>query len=510
MKNLIAIKILIISLLAFSCLFAQQNNEEDRVRTQLIRLKIKIDQLENYAARYGDNRAVSIINQAKNAFEQGSSELQLWLNLNFREKYNAEGRAKLQQIKNLFKLANELADRAARILFLKPTLNLINELESILRKAEEIVAETQSTQLQYFLNKARNFKRLADNEFENKRFLRGNEYLKASRYFADRIISFSNNEDGFQSSFEDYLQSIQYLFNQAGQLIDENNRQVRDLFLSARSFFEKAKASFNRGQLNLAKNNLQVVERLLYRIIDIAEGENLSESDKILNDLQSLKRYINSIKIELYRDNKSENRFLKKAEQFLQAADFAFNQSDLKKASLNINLAQRMALKAYRDLSDDNSYSQQNLKNRITELRNLLNQQSNRLDQGKGPDYIVELHKRAFNFLNKAEQSLSSSPAHSENNLNLALRFANRAEKLLQEEERDKVDENQLLTELSRLENILQRLRSNNELSQNDIIRIDELLKLLEDAGNEINRDNLQLAAEIIRIIQNQIAVILN
>ncbi len=476
------------------------------MRDNIVTLERKIVQVSILAERYQNDRAIILIIKAKEEFQVAQRFLNEWIDLTRRPR-PAE---KLLAARAHYKLSNNLADQAARLLLFKPTANLKTELERLIHLAESAAHSGDNSELRYFLNKARAFHRQALSALSQSRYLTGHEYLKIAIYFAKKTIALARsnqNIDNRINKFEEQKNNIQVLLNQVAYSITDKP-VLNELYQSAQNFLKRALAAYNDGKLKSAYSQLQITERLVYRIIDLSDNDNISFEDRLKDDYQSLGRYLNSVRNELESAGK-KSKLLTRAENLYAKAGKNLSSGQFKKAAGNLKLSQRMGMRAFKKLSSDTHTDTENLKNRLNEIGHFIQLQGDRLNESNY-NSLTSLYNQAVRFYNQAEQAYGNEQfPQTSYLLNLSLRILNRNEKLLQQKVEDKLSANKIKNDLLRTEQIFTRLKDNTSLKDKEKIKISYLSELVKKARTEFDKNNLVITRELLFITQQQLSTML-
>jgi hypothetical protein len=502
MKRLI--HIIIFLSLGLSSLTAQ-DRLSDRIENNLKQLGRKIIQIRLLAERYENNEALKTIESAKEDFDEAISLLQQWKDSRHRLELLEQARAKYQS-------ANLKADLASRMLLFKPAANLMNQLERLIQQAETVAQGSDASDLRYYLNKARNYYKHAQNAFAGNRYLRGHEYLKIATYFAEKVISLAKgNRPADQGQrFEELKNNITVLLNRVSNLLDENDI-LNELYNNVLEYLKRAENAYASGNLKRAFANLQIAERLTHRIIDLAEEDDQNSSkDHIEEEYQSLSRYLTTLHNEFEMENQ-QSKILDKADEFHSKARMNIDHGEYQQALTNLKLAQRMAMRAFKDISSqDNSSNTINLQNRIREIQHLINLQQARIDEQQNKA-AKTLFEQAGTFFRQGQQEYENANYIKASYLfNITLRILNNNEKILKGAGNNSISEESVLKELNQADQLINRLKSNASLDENNQSKIAILEKLLDRARQAFENKDYFIAKEIIAIIQSQLTNLLN
>ena len=492
---------LIILLLTFSTLFAQQINA-DRVRLNIEQLQRKMGQVDALAKKYNDAQAVALLDKARNELLLASNKYQDFKNTP--ETQIARRKLLINLAKAHFKLAGKYVDAASRLLLFKPAAQMKKELDNLIRKAEHTVSRSTSDEGRYFLSKSRKFQSDAQSSFRNGRFLKGYEFLRISMYFAQKTIelaSASGQGRNDEQNFRNAENNIRALLQQASSL-SAQNRMVSQMYQSARNYVDQARSAYRAGDFKKAFARLRLAERLLFRVVDMADSGSSSDKQQARENLQSLGRYLQSLPSDMQSPT---NPFIDKANKLYQRAAQQINAGAYKKANVSMQLSQRMALKAYRENSAlDGPDSKDQLKMRLTDAKRLFDLQESHISEaGKAAKL---LHRQAGKFLGMARGAYQHNALFRMRYLlNISLKLMNQARKSIANEN----DQEQIKQNLQRLKDILNRLNKNAELSEKWRIKISVLTDLLSQAQTAFKDGNYGFAGKLSEMVQNQLTVLL-
>ena len=496
--------ILLLLSISFNFLFAQ-NIDGDRVKNDILALDRKIEQVSKLAERYQNDRAIILISKAREEFRIAHELIEEWLRLT-----RPRMPEKLIAARAHYKLSNALADRAAQLLLFTPTANIKTELERLIHRAESVVHRGDNRELRYFLNKARAFHREALTAFSQNRYLRGHEFLKIAIYFAEKTISMANSgQDGNNrlQKFEEQKINIQVLLNKAANSLGDN-LVLSELYQNAQNYLKRALTAYNNGNLKRAHTQLQIAERLVYRIIDLSDTKNTSTEDRIKDDYQSLGKYLSSVRNELESANQ-KSKLLDRAEKIYAEAGRNLSAGQHEKAAGNLKLSQRMGMRAFKKISSVAHLDSENLQSRLNEVQHLLQLQGERIT-GSSNNSLKLLYDQAEKFYIQAEQAYNNQRyLQTSYLLNLSIRILNRNEKLLKSKIKGNISLQELENSLVWIEQIFSSLKENTSLKDKNKVKIKYLTVLLAKARSEFEKDNLIVTREILFIIQQQLSALL-
>ncbi len=490
--------ILIVLFVLIGTLGAQQLNA-DRVRRSIEQLERKIEQVSALAEKYHDARAVKLVNDAKSELNLAFEKYQEYKNTP--EGQFAKRRLLINLAKAHFKLADKYIGAASRFLLFKPAAQKKNELDNLIRRAQDASIHSASDESRYFLNKARRFQAEAQSAFRNERFLRGYEYLRVAMYFAQKTIDMSGtlgNGRSNEQEFQNARQNVQTLIRRAGDLIDQNSLSVQ-MYKNAEAYFNRAQTAYRSGKLKEAFNQLKLAERLLYRVVDMSSsGHSVSVEQQARDNAQSLGRYLQSLRDDFQNEN---NPFLKKADNLYRRANNQIQSGKYRQALVSIQLSQRMALKAYhQNTRSANEMDITDIEARFRDARQLFDM------QGSAKAGSQSLHKQAGRYLDDtAEAMRDKNYSRARYLLNIAIKLMNRA----RHTPVSNLDKQQIDQKLRRLSDIISRLQKNESLGENWQIHADILKDLLKQAQQALSAGDKSTADVLAGFIQSQLTALL-
>jgi len=483
------IKIIILGLLLSSFVYSQS---EEEIRRNLQQLAIKIHTVEALAQKYNHRQASDLVKEARRHFDEAMDLLR-------------QRPPRINHAKMSFYKAKKFVDWAARLLLDKPAIRAKNELDKLMRRAEQAVHQNYSDQARYMLNKARAFQAKAGQAYRSDRFFSAQEYYRISKYFANRSIQIAEGKISASTPFnrfEEALKNLESLYKDVAA--SPMNNELEKLLQKVRSFFKKARASFNNGNLVQAFSYLQISERLLYRAIDMNESTESGQKENLRSNLISLKLYINEIEKNIGDGNNNiEKKLLRKSNQFYLAAERDFESGDLKNARLKIVLSQRMANKALQYTSNSGGPDDQQVAERIEEVTRLLQLQKQKL--GSDMDEISTfMLSQAEELIVQAKEDFEQDRIWSAfQKTQLALRFINRVDYLSETEKKQVSSEDELRNKYNRLLSIATTLQDNS--NQKIPTSLPVIIEILKKAEHKINSGRYYIAAELLLLAENQL-----
>jgi len=471
--------------------FAQQ--DQKNLQRQLLNLYRKITELRELATRYQDPRALKLVN---NALEQ------------YRDALNSlnQNPPRYLLARSQFIKAKQLANQAAKLLLFKPALRYLRDLESLIQKAEVALHRSNNEDGRYLLNKSRAFKEEAQRSLNTGQFLRAQEFYKISRFFAERSLKVAGGGVIAADSFEDQYKNLNsLLFSLGNQTIE--NPVIRELITKIQESLKKAQRLYENGNAQQAMVQMRITERFLYRAIDLQRSSTGDKNDRLKENLYSLKRYIEAIEDEIDSEKRSSaGKFLEKAKTFYAEAEQSLLANQPQKTRKKILLSQRMATKAMQLTNKTGKERMQdNLDKRMDELDQLLNLQKDKINADTRQSIQI-MHQEATQLLIGARGDLAANRVNQAfQKTRLSARLLNRIERVLNKQEISDQNRDQVRSDLDRIGNLLNKIQDNQEIDTAVQSQVEFLVKLLQKAEQLYSNGNINDAAELAHLIQNQV-----
>ncbi len=485
--------IIIISL--FSGFIYAQRDEDlgSRIRqfaTQLIRL-------QNLAQRYDNPEAAQLISQAIFRLNQARES---WDARRFRE-----AKVQFYQSVNLYK-------QASRLLFYKPALNLKNNLDELIHKAEISLQKNDSRDGRYMLNRARDFQLKANRQINLSDYVKGQEYMRIAMHFAQKAIEIAERTRGDsieRYNYEEELQHIRQLYRQL-QRTNSENRDVNELLQKADAYVDRSKSLYESNDEQQAFYHLQIAEKLLFRAVDLSESNFDSKPERFENNLNSLRQYLYSIELSLNNiKDANAKKFYNRAITLLEESERDYQKGDLEKARVKLLLAQKFANRALRFFDSIAEQESRRTENRIQEIENIIQLQKQKIER-EDNKVVLNLHNEAKELLQKAKRELdTNNQARAFQLVQLSLRLVNRVDILLKRDNHSPISNTELTGVINDLDKKLNTLLNNKEIDDSLKTRITLLLEMLNKAKNHFDNRDYDTAIELIQIIQSQYNLIL-
>jgi hypothetical protein len=350
---------------------------------------------------------------------------------------------------------------------------------------------------------------MAYNALVNGRFKKAQEYYRIAFYFADKSINLVNRRDmDAESQIAELKSNIDQLFIQVEELINQDdNIRFRNLLSEARKHYSEALQLLEDGRINLARNKLRLIEKLLFRIMDQIDRSILNDNDRIKNDLYSLKSFLDALELDAEESgNERVEKFLMQANKLYREALQAFETGRMKFVQTKLNLSQRFANKALQFMKSNIPGILPNIESKISDNKNLLQLQKPQIENSNNAN-IKRIHKEAERLNNQASEFYNQNKQRSAlRSVQLSTRLINKIQRYLDYGSNEKkLIVSEIEQKLNRASLMLSKLKNNNQIDDGFKDNIQKLVALFSQAKNYFDTKEYELANEYIDFVLQQI-----
>jgi hypothetical protein len=405
--------------------------------------------------------------------------------------------------------ARAFANQAAKIVLNQPVSRLKQQLDDLINQAEKQQSQNPSDESKYLLNQAKKFRNLAYTAMTDGRFKKAQEYYRIAFYFADKSINLiERNSGNAESQIAEIKSNIDQMFLQIEEMINQNqDNQIKNLISEARKHYADALQLLENGSINLAKNKLRLIEKLLFRIIDQMDRSSFENEDKIRNELYSVKALIDALERDAEENgNTRVEKFLQQAKILYSEASQAFDAGRIELVKSKLNLSQRFASKALQFMKSDQFSDLQDIESKINNNNNLLLLQKPQIEES-GNAVLVRMAQEAERLNNRASELNSQNSIRAAfRNVQLSTRLINKIQRQLDYGGTDEnMQVNEIQEKLNRAQSLLNKLQMNSQLDAENIEDIEKLKEIYNTARNYFNDKEYELADEYVNFILQQL-----
>ena len=282
-----------------------------------------------------------------------------------------------------------------------------DRLDQKIQEAEQLVSQSQNTEAAKLLNKARYYRQKALQMFngEQPEGIFRNYFI--AMYFAENASRLAGGQDGRDSQdFNRYIEDSRELLRQVEELAaSETNELIRNFIQKATSQLSEVQNLYDQKLYRQAVQRLLLVNRFLYRALDLLDNQPASLGERINSDLQSLDAQISDLQSEVTANTSQEVRRLYERIIFLTAeAREKFQLQEYHTARQRISLANRLLYQLRRLLNRPVDTPEIQIENQIQTAEIMLNTlQSELLDYPDSQNMLQLLEKT----LQKAKDAYS-------------------------------------------------------------------------------------------------------
>ncbi len=488
-NNFTIIIITLLTLFFPTLLFAQDNQKIEELERQLNRIEEKIQEARHLASLFQNPKLNQFVQSAEDYYQQAR--------LAFQQKQYIRSAA-------FIKLAYAELTKIYRELKLNSQyrLKFRDKLNQKIQEAEQLVGQSRNTDADNFLNRAKFFRQRAFQLSETDRPEAAIKNYFLAIFFAENAIRAVTGNDGRElNNLDRYFEDTRTLMLQVREMEGfAENPTAGNLFSQAEKELTNAYRFYRENELRRAFQKVQLVNRILYRIIDLLETEPIALEKRLESDLQLMQNQINEIQPEVQKANRGDlNRIFKRMLFLISTAKQKFEAKDYVAARNRLGLANRLMYRIQRLLSSGTSEQEDTrLLSQIETAESMIQSLENKNLNYKGSAELLSLARKNLD---------AANIAYEQKNYNLALQniriFNNLVLKIDQAqnmEKREGEKKEQINEELQRLEVMLNKPPAEvqtNELLKAKYQNAEELFQIAQKVCTEQNNG---LCAQLIRL----------
>ncbi|GAB4373953.1 MAG: hypothetical protein Kow0042_18200 [Calditrichia bacterium] len=374
------------------------------------------------------------------------------------------------------------------------------KLDQKIQESEQIVAQFPQADAWKLLNRARYFRQRAF-QFagEGKAEIALRHYFMAL-FFADKAIQVATGQvDDRMKDLGRYFEDTRNLLQQCQEIAATIPKPlVQNLLQKIQRDFQEAQRLYENNQNIQAHQKLQLVNRMLYRLLDLIEKTPASVAERLASDIFTLEEELNLFQGET--DLSADPKLQRLYERILfltTSARTKYEDGDYKFARQQIALANRLFLQLRRQSEGRVSTTQSQVENQLRTAEVMLNAlQQQKYDD---PNYLqlLKMLEQIFEDARRAFQA---------NNLNLAVqnikifnRISVNLDRMRTEEILENQNELQAESSLERLKQLLNEM-SASEGTEEDQIKYRNAEKLYQIASRACENQNYRLCRQLTRL----------
>jgi hypothetical protein len=285
-----------------------QNGLERLTETLLHKAESSLASAEELVRSFHNRQADEWLKQAKQYFNEGQSA--------YSQKQFIAAQAK-------FRLVMDFCRRASDLVSKVPLNRMQEQVEELLRRAEQSVSANGDKESERLLSRARDHVRRAQRMAQQNQYQRGLEYLRIARFLLDQCLSWGESSKG---DLREQALVEKERFEQLAQRSESalsgcSNPRAQIMFLQAQKQIPNINQALAQGEYKLAVQWYNNATRLLLRVVDLCQGRELSDREQTLEELEFLSQMIETAR------ERFESRATPKEQIILQRASALYQQA---------------------------------------------------------------------------------------------------------------------------------------------------------------------------------------
>jgi len=233
---------------------------------------------------------------------------------------------------------------------------MAEQLNEMLRKAEQIVADCPNREAQRLFSDAQKNQDDALRKLNQGQIERGLEQMRIAYFLAEKVIRLcrQQNPDPAEKVIEE-KERFGQLLERAAQATEQTpDAQVQNFITQALKQAEQAETAFQNRKFDKSLDHYYKASRILWRAIEMARSASAQNPDAALNsELERLAAALSTLQNEAAANPKAEFLF-QRAEKLQNEAQIALNAGRVKIARQKIHLAQAAIGRAQGFLAEKN------------------------------------------------------------------------------------------------------------------------------------------------------------
>ncbi len=491
MNRAIHIIIFICFLLPHQIVLSQQDDRLKDLERELFRLERKIQEARHFINLFDNLELQQIFQQADIQFKLA------------REAYQAQQYIKSRtHIKMSYLYLTQIYQKLKNNQYIRGRFREI--LDQKIQEAEQIVSQSQNPEAAKLLNRARYFRQRSFQLFQSDRPEAMLKNYFIAIFFAESAIRIASGQDLIEiKNLERHFENSRTLLNQVEEIAHVNrNNTANDLINRSRRELQSAQRHYDQKQNREAYQKIQIVNRLLYRALDLLEINSAAMNERLETELHLLEGKINELQSLSQKNNAEDMRRIYERLIFLTtAARQKYQHQDYTGARQRILLANRLLYQLERRVKSLSPTTQEQVRNQLQTAEIML--QSLDENQFNNPIYLQLLDLLQKNYQKAREEYERENHIKSLhflkffNGLALKLDQMKSSEKL-QNERIETVEEG-----LKRLKNLIDNPPESIKEDEILSIKYNYAIKLYEIAQDACEQQNYVACHQISRLATN-------
>jgi len=468
--------------------WTQNTHRLTSLERDLTRLKEKIQEAYHFVQLFPNTKIKEIILSAERQLNQAKNAIAAQQYLKARSHINIG-------FSILEKLYRELRNNP----FIK--VKFKERLDQIIREAEQIVLNSPNPEARTLLNRARYFRQKAFNMAgigQSEAALKN--YFLAIFFAENSIKSVQGKPNASIDNLERHFEDSKALMNQIKEMLGQKqDATINDILKRANEEFRQARRYYETRQNRKAYQQLQIVNRLLYRVLDLLEKDPHIKSERLLTEIELLEQSVAEFRNKIKQEKSDELMKLYERLSFLtRSIRQKYESGKIESAHKQLSVANRLLLQLQKRLDNKTNPVDVQIKNQLETAQYMLSTLEKETPNNPYYEPLLELLRKNWE---KAKQAWKNNQTHLSiqhlkffNNLSLKLDQMKTASEI-NIRQKQKILEN-----FQRLEKLLNN--PPNSLKDNEVFqsRYENAKRLYQIARSACQEENMTICWQITRM----------
>ena len=388
-------------------------------------------------------------------------------------------------------------------------LKFQEELERKLQEAESAVQGSQNREALYMLSRAKYFREQALLLARQSRTYSALEHYRLAVHFADNAVRIASrgfdrmNDQDWRRFFDD----TKLILDKARQISnDAGGNNMGNVIRRAERELETVANLYERGEQNTARQKLVIVNKALYRVLDLAADLPQNEKEQIRARIESSSITIDGFEKQLDgRRRPAARRLLSRANQLLSEARHHLDQNQLARARRKATLANRVTANLSRLFDSAGTVSSEDVLNGIADAEKTLESILSEDSEWPGRENLAGLIKQ--NLENARQRTGDGDIVQASRHLKIANQLTAKLNRLQLRELQEAVGKEIVTAELERLDQLMERMLQQDQSGNPEFeLRYQNARELHQQARAACEQGNYRICRELMRLASNLIS----
>ncbi|MBN2410345.1 hypothetical protein JXQ31_01560 [candidate division KSB1 bacterium] len=404
-------------------------------------------------------------------------------------------RLAVARIKTALALVNRAIDLLSRV----PLERLKEQVDELIRKAEQLSIGENSKEAERLLQQAKQNRNRSVTAFQRRDNWKAMEHLRVAKFYAEKAVSILQGPKGnIQENLNDEKLRYEELLQRAREIVFScNNDQAHKLLNQALNQFQNIRRALQNGNYQIALNLYYSNTRLLLRAIDLCQGQEYSLREQAVEELELFGDLLASAREQPTLNGNRQNTFiLQRASRLYQQADDAIKAENFAMAIRHTTMGKAVLSRLWGGESSQSlpEKTEQELEQLRAEIETIKSNAEILDDKQKGP-----LLRAAESSAADAERFLARG------RVRLALESIFAGNRFLSaidagDKQKSDIDAVRLRENLARLKDAIILLENSEQKDESTEPLLQEAGKMLQKAQSALDKNQLELANEYIKL----------